>query len=87
VSPTNADVDTAIANAQAVFESGIWSKASVLQRSQVLSKLARSLEQKIPEFAVLETMQTGRTIREMNIQLGRLPEWLYVPHLSLECCL
>jgi hypothetical protein len=26
----------------------------------------------------METMQTGRTIREMNVQLGRLPEWLFV---------
>lgn len=82
MSPTNADVDTAITNAQVVFESGIWSKAPALHRSQVLSNLARSLERKIPEFAVLETMQTGRTIREMNIQLGRLPEWLYVLHFS-----
>lgn len=76
VSPTSEDVKTAIDNAQAVFESGVWSKAPVLHRSQILSNLARALERKIPEFAMIETMQTGRTIREMNTQLGRLPEWL-----------
>ena len=42
----------------------------------ILSKLARSLESKISEFAQIESQQTGRTIREMRAQLGRLPEWL-----------
>jgi acyl-CoA reductase-like NAD-dependent aldehyde dehydrogenase len=42
--------------------------------------MARLLEARIPEFAKLESLQTGRTIREMSIQLGRLPEWLYVPN-------
>jgi len=69
-------VNSAINNAQAVFESGIWSKAPAMYRSKVLSGLARLLEERIPDFAKLETLQTGRTIREMNAQLGRLPEWL-----------
>jgi acyl-CoA reductase-like NAD-dependent aldehyde dehydrogenase len=65
-----------IQKAQLDFESGTWSKAPVMQRSKVLSKLAQLLRERIPEFAELETLQTGRTIREMNAQLGRLPEWL-----------
>jgi acyl-CoA reductase-like NAD-dependent aldehyde dehydrogenase len=76
VVPSKDDVNTAIDNAHAVFESGEWSKAPTLHRSRTLFKLARLLEQKIPEYAVIETMQTGRTVREMNVQLGRLPEWL-----------
>ena len=28
------------------------------------------------EFARVESQQTGRTLREMQAQLGRLPEWL-----------
>jgi hypothetical protein len=36
------------------------------------------LEKRIPEMAQIETLQTGRTIREMKAQLGRLPEWLRV---------
>jgi len=69
-------VEGTILEAQKAFESGIWSKAPALARSKVLSKLARMLEERIPEFARLETAQTGRTIREMNAQLARLPEWL-----------
>ncbi|KAJ3560435.1 hypothetical protein NP233_g10840 [Leucocoprinus birnbaumii] len=76
VSPTSADVKAAIEKAQVAFDSGVWSKASAIHRSQVLSKIARALERRIPEFAQIETLQTGRTIREMNVQLGRLPEWL-----------
>jgi len=30
----------------------------------------------VPEFALIESTQTGRTLREMKAQLGRLPEWL-----------
>ena len=62
--------------AQEVFESGIWSKAPVQQRSNVLSKIAQTLEQRVDEIAELETLQTGRTIREMKTQISRLPEWL-----------
>lgn len=69
-------VARAIDNAQSAFNSGIWSKSPAIHRSKVLSKLARSLEARIPELAKIESLQTGRTIREMNAQLGRLPEWL-----------
>ncbi|KAG6903433.1 hypothetical protein C0995_005456 [Termitomyces sp. Mi166 len=69
-------VTEAIDDAQNAFQSGLWSKAPAIHRSKVLSKLARLLEERIPELAVIETLQTGRPIREMNAQLSRLPEWL-----------
>lgn len=28
------------------------------------------------DFVQMESMQTGRAIREMSAQVGRLPEWL-----------
>jgi len=76
LSASQDDVKHLILTAHQAFQSGIWSKAPPLHRSKVLSKLARILEANIPELARLETMQTGRTIREMNAQLERLPEWL-----------
>ena len=66
----------AVHDAQEAFKSGVWSRAPAIQRSAVLSNLARDLQQRIPEFAKIESIQTGRTIREMTAQLGRLPEWL-----------
>lgn len=70
------DVRIAIDDAQTAYKSGIWSKSSPVARSIVLSRLARSLETRIPELARIESLQTGRALREMNAQLGRLPEWL-----------
>ncbi|KLO15679.1 aldehyde dehydrogenase [Schizopora paradoxa] len=69
-------VDATVLNADRVFRSGVWSRAPVQQRSRALTRLARSLEENIPRFALMESMQTGRAVREMNAQLGRLPEWL-----------
>jgi len=74
--PTTNDINDVVANAQSAFDSGIWSRASALHRSKVLSKLAHLLEEQLPRLAEIETMQVGRTIREMRAQLGRLPEWL-----------
>jgi acyl-CoA reductase-like NAD-dependent aldehyde dehydrogenase len=70
------DIKRTIVDAHAVFQSGIWSRAPAIHRSKVLTRLARALEERIPALAELETLQTGRAIREMSAQLARLPEWL-----------
>ncbi|KAI0249943.1 aldehyde dehydrogenase [Lactifluus subvellereus] len=70
------DVQRAVADAHATFESGVWSRAPAIHRSKVLARLARALEERVPALAELETLQIGRAIREMRTQLGRLPEWL-----------
>jgi len=75
-SASPSDVRSAVHLAHSAYREGYWSKIPVAVRSSVLSNLARMLEQKIPEFAKIESMQTGRCIKEMNAQLGRLPEWL-----------
>ncbi|KAI0306826.1 Aldehyde/histidinol dehydrogenase [Multifurca ochricompacta] len=70
------DVERTVVDAHAAFESGVWSRAPTLHRSKVLTRLARALEERVSAFAELETLQTGRVIREMRVQLSRLPEWL-----------
>ncbi|KAI9452581.1 aldehyde dehydrogenase [Russula earlei] len=70
------DVRRAVVDAHTAFESGVWSRAPAIHRSNVLARLARALEERVPALAELETLQTGRAIREMRAQLGRLPEWL-----------
>ncbi|KAI0353012.1 aldehyde dehydrogenase [Trametes cingulata] len=76
VSASQDDVRSAVFSAHEVFKAGVWSRAPAAQRAMVLSNLARDLEERVPELAKIETMQTGRAIREMKAQLGRLPEWL-----------
>ncbi|KAJ7094516.1 aldehyde dehydrogenase [Mycena belliarum] len=70
------DVKQTVSGAQSVFQAGTWSRAPPIERSKILSRLARALEQRIPELAEIETLQTGRSIREMKAQLLRLPEWI-----------
>ncbi|KAG9317385.1 Aldehyde/histidinol dehydrogenase [Chiua virens] len=73
---TPEDVNTSVDMAHAAYRSGVWSRASPVVRSTVLSRLAQLLEERIPAIANIETLQTGRAIREMNAQMSRLPEWL-----------
>lgn len=75
---TDKDVDTSVARAHAAYQSGVWSRAPILTRATVLSRLAQLLEEHAPAMANIETQQTGRAIREMTAQIGRLPEWLSV---------
>ncbi|KAF9076963.1 aldehyde dehydrogenase [Rhodocollybia butyracea] len=75
-SPSPKFITSVIQSAQTTFTSGVWSKAPALERSKVLLRLARILEERVPEMARIESLQTGRTIREMSVQLGRLPDWL-----------
>ncbi|KAJ7930034.1 aldehyde dehydrogenase [Mycena leptocephala] len=73
---SESDVKQTVAGAQSIFQAGTWSRAPAIERSKVLSRLARALEERIPELAEIETLQTGRSIREMKAQLTRLPEWI-----------
>jgi len=68
-------VTDAIQKAQDVFNSGEWSKKPVKDRSAILFEMASILKSHIPQLAEKESWQTGRPIREMKAQLGRLPEW------------
>ena len=70
------DVRTAISDADDTFKSGVWSRAPTEVRSSVLGQLAQIVADNLPELAKMETLQTGRAIREMTAQLARIPEWL-----------
>jgi delta 1-pyrroline-5-carboxylate dehydrogenase len=74
VAATAADVHDAIERSHRVFQSGEWSRADVRHRANVLQSIATLLRQNLGELADLEVLQTGRSVREMKAQLGRLPE-------------
>eukprot|EP01138_Halocafeteria_seosinensis_P006309 gb/GECG01006450.1/.p1 GENE.gb/GECG01006450.1/~~gb/GECG01006450.1/.p1 ORF type:complete len:161 (+),score=21.64 gb/GECG01006450.1/:1-483(+) len=77
-----ADVDYAVQSAEDAFARGDWSRADVRDRAEVMEKAAEALQKRVPEFAELESLQTGRPIREMKAQLGRLPEWFVASQRS-----
>ena len=56
------DVDKAVTAAQAGLK--IWSKMAPAERSKYLYRIARILQERSREFAVLESMDNGKPIRE-----------------------
>jgi aldehyde dehydrogenase (NAD+) len=60
---TNADVDKAVNSATEAYKK-IWSKMPASERGKYLYRIARILQERAREFAVLETMDNGKPIRE-----------------------
>jgi aldehyde dehydrogenase (NAD+) len=56
------DVDRAVAAAREAF--GPWSKLTGAERSKYLFRIARILQERAREFAVLESIDNGKPIRE-----------------------
>lgn len=58
------DVDLAVAKAKEAFEDGRWRQLSPGERKAVLLKLAKLMEENRHELAVLESLDSGKPIRE-----------------------
>lgn len=58
------DVNKAVKCARGAFESGVWSQQSPASRKQVLLKLADLMEQHQFTLAILETLDTGKPIKD-----------------------
>jgi aldehyde dehydrogenase (NAD+) len=58
-----ADVDRAVKAARGAFE-GTWSKLRPSERAKYLFRIARILQERSREFAVLESLNGGKPIRE-----------------------
>ncbi|MCH2201565.1 MAG: aldehyde dehydrogenase family protein [Fuerstiella sp.] len=54
------DVDAAVDAADAAFNKGTWSKMPVNERSAVLHRIAEAVEQRLPEFAQIESLDCGK---------------------------
>jgi aldehyde dehydrogenase (NAD+) len=57
------DVDAAVAAARAAFE-GPWAKMPGRERAKYLYRIARVLQERSREFAVLESLDNGKPIKE-----------------------
>ncbi len=60
----NADAIAAIEAAHRAFESGPWGRATPLERTRVLHRMANILRERIDEISRLETMNSGKIIVE-----------------------
>ncbi|PLR79801.1 aldehyde dehydrogenase [Bacillus canaveralius] len=68
------DVELAVQNALHAFTNTEWAHDRQL-RFDVLNRLSSLLRANLDELTELESVITGRPIREMKAQLLRLPEW------------
>ncbi|MBO3274335.1 aldehyde dehydrogenase [Pseudomonas schmalbachii] len=59
-----ADVDVAVASARQAFEDGRWHKRSPAERKSVLLRFAQLLEDNAHELAVMESLDSGKPVRE-----------------------
>ena len=62
-SASAADVDLAVAAARAAYVK-VWSRMPATERGKYLFRIARILQERSREFAVLETLDNGKPIRE-----------------------
>src|SRR3989338_160291 len=58
-----ADVDRAVAAARTAFEK-VWSRIKPSERAKYIFRLARQLQEKMREMAIVETMDNGKPIKE-----------------------
>lgn len=70
------DVDYAVASAKQAFDDGRWHKLSPGTRKKVLLRFADLLEQHSHELSVLESLDSGKPVREC--QLTDVPETIHM---------
>ena len=70
-----ADVDLAVQKAREAFEAGVWSKLHPSQRKKALIKLTKLIRRNLHELAVLESLESGKPI--YDIETVDIPEALH----------
>ena len=65
-----ADVDLAVKGARRAFEAGTWSRVAPEARKEVLLRLAGLVRAHTEELAVLESIDSGKTIKDCLHEIG-----------------
>jgi phenylacetaldehyde dehydrogenase len=58
----SADIDLAVAAARRAFESGPWRSFSPSQRARLIYQLADKMEERLEDFALLESLDNGKPL-------------------------
>ncbi|WP_120495466.1 aldehyde dehydrogenase [Kiloniella sp. EL199] len=66
----SADVDRAVVAARRVFNDGTWSRTEPEYRKEILLKVASLVREHANELAVLESLDTGKTITDCLHEIG-----------------
>jgi len=65
----HADAAAAVAAARAAFDTGPWPATPVAERADLLERIAVLLDRDREELALIETLDTGKTLRESHIDI------------------
>jgi aldehyde dehydrogenase (NAD+) len=72
-----ADVDRAVAAARRAYEK-VWSKLPARERGKYLYRIARILQERARELAVLESLDNGKPIRESrDVDIPLVAAWFF----------
>jgi len=66
------DIDLAVKSAKKSYDSRIWADMKVMERKKILLKLADLLEENLEELALLDTLETGRSLK--NFYFDSIPK-------------
>jgi acyl-CoA reductase-like NAD-dependent aldehyde dehydrogenase len=66
----SSDVDRAVKAARRAFDAGVWSRAAPEVRKEVLLRLADLVRANAKELAVLESIDSGKTITDCMQEIG-----------------
>ncbi|GAB3679232.1 aldehyde dehydrogenase family protein [Angustibacter aerolatus] len=71
------DVDRAVRAARRAYEQ-VWSRLSGIERSKYLFRIARILQERARELAVLETLDNGKPIKESrDVDVPLAAQWFF----------
>ncbi|MCW2824153.1 MAG: betaine-aldehyde dehydrogenase [Aeromicrobium sp.] len=74
---TEADVDRAVAAARQAYDK-VWSKLPGSERAKYLYRIARIMAERSREFAVLESLDNGKPIKESrDVDLPLVSQWFF----------
>jgi aldehyde dehydrogenase (NAD+) len=74
---TAADVDTAVKAARKAYDM-VWSKLPGSERAKYLYRIARIMAERSREFAVLESLDNGKPIKESrDVDLPLVSQWFF----------
>ncbi|WPD18534.1 aldehyde dehydrogenase [Thermaerobacter composti] len=68
------DVARAVEASQTAFDR-YWRRTTGRERAALLTRFAEIIASRVDQLAQHETIITGRPIREMRAQVGRIPDW------------
>ena len=83
---TSDDVDLAVQSAKRAFSAPAWANMTASERGALLLRLAEQIAEHADELADLETIDTGKIIRETRGQIAYVANYYrYYAGLAIKC--